>query len=148
MDMLVIKKGPASAEPCTRGGTWTRTNIAAHRILSPACLPVPPPGQPEKLSTVWGPCHFLSERRDSNPRPRPWQGRALPAELLSHFLPHYFTNGSANIIGLIVSAQMILKIFLFSPQTLGCSAHFHQLFSLNSNFYPLSLDKISSCSNL
>ncbi len=25
----------------------------------------------------------LSERRDSNPRPRPWQGRALPAELLS-----------------------------------------------------------------
>ncbi len=25
----------------------------------------------------------MSERRDSNPRPRPWQGRALPAELLS-----------------------------------------------------------------
>ena len=25
----------------------------------------------------------LSERRDSNPRPRPWQGRALPTELLS-----------------------------------------------------------------
>ena len=31
---------------------------------------------------------FLSERRDSNPRPRPWQGRALPAELLS--LTHPF----------------------------------------------------------
>ncbi len=28
---------------------------------------------------------FVSERRDSNPRPRPWQGRALPAELLSHY---------------------------------------------------------------
>ena len=27
---------------------------------------------------------FSSERRDSNPRPRPWQGRALPTELLSH----------------------------------------------------------------
>ena len=27
----------------------------------------------------------LSERRDSNPRPRPWQGRALPAELLSRW---------------------------------------------------------------
>ena len=26
---------------------------------------------------------FLSERRDSNSRPRPWQGRALPTELLS-----------------------------------------------------------------
>ncbi len=24
---------------------------------------------------------FLSGKRDSNPRPRPWQGRALPAEL-------------------------------------------------------------------
>ena len=26
-----------------------------------------------------------SERRDSNPRPQPWQGCALPAELLSLF---------------------------------------------------------------
>lgn len=42
-----------------------------HRILSPACLPVPPPGQ------AW------SEKRDSNPRPQPWQGCALPAELFS-----------------------------------------------------------------
>ena len=24
-----------------------------------------------------------SDKRDSNPRPRPWQGRALPTELLS-----------------------------------------------------------------
>ena len=29
---------------------------------------------------------FKSDRRGSNPRPRPWQGRALPAEPLSHFL--------------------------------------------------------------
>ncbi|GEM_PF-3060487 len=28
-----------------------------------------------------------SERRDSDPRPRPWQGRALPTELLSLFVP-------------------------------------------------------------
>ena len=27
----------------------------------------------------------LSEKRGSNPRPRPWQGRALPTELFSHF---------------------------------------------------------------
>ncbi len=26
----------------------------------------------------------LSEKRGSNPRPRPWQGRALPTELFSH----------------------------------------------------------------
>ncbi len=29
---------------------------------------------------------FWSEKRDSNPRPRPWQGRALPTELFSHWL--------------------------------------------------------------
>ncbi len=28
----------------------------------------------------------LSEKRDSNPRPRPWQGRALPTELFSQIL--------------------------------------------------------------
>ncbi len=79
-----------------------------HRILSPACLPIPPLGQhfseihpvfpgisilkntKKKPSTglrvLAGRLKaFWSERRDSNPRPRPWQGRALPAELLSHF---------------------------------------------------------------
>lgn len=30
----------------------------------------------------------MSERRDSNSRPRPWQGRALPTELLSLFKKH------------------------------------------------------------
>ena len=28
----------------------------------------------------------MSEKRDSNPRPRPWQGRALPTELFSQYL--------------------------------------------------------------
>ena len=27
----------------------------------------------------------MSEKRDSNPRPQPWQGCALPTELFSHF---------------------------------------------------------------
>jgi hypothetical protein len=35
-----------------------------------------------KKALLRGALH-LSERRDSNPRPRPWQGRALPTELLS-----------------------------------------------------------------
>ena len=48
----------------------TRTNV--HYPLKVARLPIPPPGH-------------LSEKRDSNPRPRPWQGRALPTELFSHF---------------------------------------------------------------
>ena len=54
--------------PCTRGRDRTGTNITAHRILSPACLPIPPLGH---LKT-------LSEKRDSDPRPQPWQGCALP----------------------------------------------------------------------
>ena len=48
--------------------------IRRYRILSPACLPIPPPGRDE------------SEKRDSNPRPQPWQGCALPAELFSQFV--------------------------------------------------------------
>ncbi len=31
----------------------------------------------------------LSEKRDSNPRPRPWQGRALPTELFSQLFVGY-----------------------------------------------------------
>ena len=57
-----------------------------HRILSPACLPVPPPGQVINLfknKSLTGKEGIWSERRDSNSRPRPWQGRALPTELLS-----------------------------------------------------------------
>lgn len=30
---------------CTRNGGRTRTDIAAHGILSPACLPIPPSEQ-------------------------------------------------------------------------------------------------------
>ncbi len=62
-------------------------------ILSPSCLPIPPPERNVKISQTFvltvktkNPStsgRELSERRDSNPRPRPWQGRALPAELLS-----------------------------------------------------------------
>src|SRR6185312_2049998 len=32
-------------------------------------------------------CPYTSGRRDLNPRPQPWQGCALPTELLPHFAP-------------------------------------------------------------
>ena len=32
---------------------------------------------------------FKSARRDSNPRPRPWQGRAPPTEPLAHTVLHF-----------------------------------------------------------
>ncbi len=66
--MLAFKVPQAGLEPA-------RSN--EHRILSPACLPIPPPGL--RYFNYFN----LSEKRDSNPRPRPWQGRALPAELFS-----------------------------------------------------------------
>ncbi len=53
----------------------TRPN--GHYPLKVARLPIPPPRQ----MFVFG----WSEKRDSNPRPRPWQGRALPTELFSRF---------------------------------------------------------------
>ncbi len=73
---------------CTRSGNRTRTRFRANRILSPACLPVPPSERGvlnlNKNSLLKEGLFILSERRDSNSRPRPWQGRALPTELLSH----------------------------------------------------------------
>src|SRR5699024_10957729 len=36
------KKGRRKRRPCTRSGNRTRTTIAGNRILSPACLPIPP----------------------------------------------------------------------------------------------------------
>ena len=46
----------------------------------------------------------LSEKRDSNPRPRPWQGRALPTELFSQMFsgiyPHEVER-SASVLTII-----------------------------------------------
>ena len=41
-----------------------------------------------------------SEKRDSNPRPRPWQGRALPTELLSHFISIYRFRLNLNFLAI------------------------------------------------
>ena len=56
-----------------------RHGFKGQGILSPSCLPIPPLRHLQKipisLGTLW------SGKRDSNSRPRPWQGRALPTEL-------------------------------------------------------------------
>ena len=61
-----------------------RHGFKGQGILSPSCLPIPPLRHcfnehlqkiPILLGTLW------SGKRDSNSRPRPWQGRALPTEL-------------------------------------------------------------------
>ncbi len=58
-----------------------------HWILSPTCLPIPPLEPALVTHTIKKrrqAALVLSEKRDSNPRPPPWQGGALPAELFSH----------------------------------------------------------------
>ena len=41
----------------------------------------------------------MSEKRDSNPRPPPWQGDALPAELFSHLKERrIIKDADANLI--------------------------------------------------
>src|SRR3990170_4583864 len=47
------------------------------RILSPLRLPVSPPGRASEEADQ----EDESGKRDSNPRPQPWQGCALPTEL-------------------------------------------------------------------
>ena len=77
---------------CAASGTRTRTAITGQGILSPSCLPIPP----LRL-------RFVSGKRDSNSRPRPWQGRALPTELFPHF-------ADAKIMFIIVKAKLIYTI--------------------------------------
>ncbi len=85
-----------------------------HRILSPACLPIPPPGHygNQKKASRNERSFSWSERRGSNPRPRPWQGRALPTELLSHNLgckSKYFFNSAKYFFEII-----FINFYIFS----------------------------------
>ncbi len=83
-------------------------SLNGNRILSPACLPVPPPEHTQtkdrtilKNKKLSQKREFWSRRPGSNRPPRPWQGRALPNELLL-LVFQYFTIGRAKV-----------KIFLF-----------------------------------
>ena len=49
----------------------------------------------EKIPSACDGWNFLSGRRGSNPRPQPWQGCALPAELLPHLTPESAMGGKA-----------------------------------------------------
>ncbi len=87
------QKAPYFYEALVPGAGIEPARDCSHKILSLACLPIPPSrlhsGIPELLGNrnkkALESRAFLSGRRDSNSRPRPWQGRALPAELLSLF---------------------------------------------------------------
>ena len=87
-----------------------------------------------------------SARRDSNPRPRPWQGRAPPTEPLAHLYCSITTfcdaNNMYNTLSYII-CQILFLIFLskfHSPELM------HQ-FSSCPIPYSLSGDSIITCSS-
>ena len=46
---------------CTWDGNRTHTSVTAHGILSPACLPVPPPKRPSKTKSTNGAFSFWAK---------------------------------------------------------------------------------------
>ena len=64
-------------------------------------------GQPGFANLQW------SGKRDSNSRPRPWQGRALPTELfpLCRFLLlPTAANSAAIVMGLLPASQVVVRV--------------------------------------
>nr|AOE10862.1 hypothetical protein [uncultured bacterium] len=50
-----------------------------------------------------------SEKRDSNPRPPPWQGGALPAELFSQLNEHSFSVKAVANLKLLKQHQSVFS---------------------------------------
>ena len=73
------------------------------RILSPSCLPFHHSGSRLYLLSALIAAPTQSGKRDSNPRPQPWQGCALPTELF----PQFFL-------------QVQRYIFFYIPQEFEC----------------------------
>lgn len=128
-------------------GSWTRTTVAGHRILSPACLPVPPPGHPcaaypipanaetgKKIPPYSGTV-FQSGRPGSNRPPRPWQGRALPNELLP-LMPvrtsfRFWECKNSNLYG--IAKFLMLFFTCIRVYTAYCPALPHQVYPGNAS---------------
>ena len=70
-------------------------HVSQHSHLKRARLPFRHLG---RLSELTNHSHLkeMSGKRDSNSRPRPWQGRALPTELLPHFCYSKLSNIVCN----------------------------------------------------
>ncbi len=121
--LLVLRVGLEPTRPCGQG------------ILSPSCLPFHHQSfSLERLLVIgywlWNlrqplynlsPITYkllvgdLSGKRDSNSRPRPWQGRALPTELFPHA---FFFNISTSFLPSKAGAKVqpflkLAKYFLF-----------------------------------
>ena len=100
------------------------TRSCDHYPLKVACIPISPPAlgvprtglEPAHLaacapethastnSAIWA--KKKSGKRDSNSRPRPWQGRALPTELFPQFL--FFISSIRTLLFLKAGAKVLL----------------------------------------
>ena len=67
---------------------------------------MPNPSKGNKKSRNISGSQQMSEKRDSNPRPRPWQGRALATELFSHNFKQLFRFDGAKISGFYIFLQI------------------------------------------
>ena len=95
-----------------------------------AYRPLPPQSSASTNSATWT---FLlnqasikawSEKRDSNPRPRPWQGRALPTELFSHSMRTAFRSLlRCKITTFFSSVQIYFHLFLFFISIIHLNAY-------------------------
>ena len=92
----------------------TRPN--GHYPLKVARLPIPPPRQTFVFS--W------SEKRDSNPRPRPWQGRALPTELFSRLSVDLFRPSTGCFPDCVAKVGTFLELTKFWSKKMRFLPHF------------------------
>ena len=109
------------------------TRSCDHYPLKVACIPISPPAlgvprtglEPAHLaacapethastnSAIWA--KKKSGKRDSNSRPRPWQGRALPTELF----PQFFLNNKLKIAAFSLNPSEVRLTSFFKS---GCKS--------------------------
>ena len=71
-----------------------------------------------------------SGKRDSNSRPRPWQGRALPTELLPHYLKEHFVASFPKASAKVLLFFDMTKFFEEKMQKNCNIGHFCMLYGI------------------
>ena len=100
-------KYPGASLMCPEQDSNLHTSRHAH--LKRTRLPIPPSGQKKR-----------SGKRDSNSRPRPWQGRALPTELFPLTSFYYLKDRLPSVRTPLFALLVVLfskagaKVLLFS----------------------------------
>ena len=105
-----------------------------HTHLKRARLPIPPLGLDFNIPSLR--YQNMSGKRDSDPRPQPWQGCALPTELFPQFfllLRSVPLNASAKVL-------LFSELPNFSSIFLKKNVHFALFSEQNTHFKPYFAD--------